>query len=431
MLNKIVQIFKIRDLRNKILFILGAFAVFRLMANIPIPGIDRQALSTLLQRNQMLGLLNVFTGGSLDNLSVVMLGLGPYITATVILQLLTMVFPQLEQLYKEEGEAGRQKFNQYGRILTVPLAMLQGFGMLTLFQRKGVIPHLPSLLLFTSILTITAGSMFLMWLGELISEKGIGNGVSLLIFAGIISSVPINILRAYTDITNPIKTPDTPGIPEYSIFSIVALLIISGVVLINEAKRNIPISYAKRVRGTKLYGGVSTYLPMSVNPAGVMPIIFALSILTFPGMIANFLTGFSGIIGRVAQSINIFLQNPLIYGILYFFLVVVFVYFYTAVTFDPQTVAENLQKTGGFVPGIRPGNSTAHYLSYILNRILLIGALFLGAIALMPSIIGGITKVRVFRFLIGGTSVLIVVSVILDTIRQINAQLQMREYETI
>jgi preprotein translocase subunit SecY len=423
---KILQIFKIRDLRNKILFVLGAFAIFRLMANIPIPGISTQELKRFFEQFQIFGLLNIFTGGSLDNLSIVMLGLGPYITATVILQLLTMVFPQLERLYREEGEVGRQKFNQYGRILTVPLAMLQGYGMLTLFQRQGVLPPLSPLLLFTSVLTITAGSVFLMWLGELISEKGIGNGVSLLIFAGIISSVPINVQRSYIDLRlNPDK------LPAYLLFFGMALLIIAAVVTINEARRNIPVSYAKRVRGTRLYGGVSTYLPVSINPAGVMPIIFALSILTFPGMIANFFTGFGGLIGQIAQSVNNFLQNPLVYGILYFFLVVVFVYFYTAVTFDPQTIAENLQKTGGFVPGIRPGSSTANYLSYILNRVLLVGALFLGAIALMPSIIGGVTKIMVFRFLIGGTSILIVVSVILDTVRQINAQLQMREYETI
>ena len=426
MLNKIIQIFKVRDLKNKILFVLGILAIFRLMANIPIPGISAEELKNFFEQFQLFGLLNIFTGGALDNLSIVMLGLGPYITATVILQLLTMIIPQLERYYREEGEAGRQKFNQYGRILTVPLAMLQGYGMLTLFQRQGVIKSLPPLLLFTSILTITAGALFLMWLGELISEKGIGNGVSLLIFAGIVSAVPVNVLQAYSDI----KT-DPSKIPGYLLFFGMALLIVAAVVLINEARRNIPISYAKRVRGTKMYGGVSTHLPLSVNPAGVMPIIFALSILLFPGMIANFFTGFGGLIGNIAQSINNFLQNPWVYGILYFLLVVVFVYFYTAVTFDPGAISENLQKTGGFIPGIRPGSSTANYLSYILNRVLLIGALFLGAIAIMPSIVGGITRVMVFRFLIGGTSLLIMVSVVLETMSQINVQLQMREYETI
>ena len=216
----------------------------------------------------------------------------------------------------------------------------------------------------------------------------------------------------------------------YLLFAIASIIITIAVVIINEARRNVPVSYAKRVRGHRMYGGAQTFLPMMVNPAGVMPIIFALSILLFPGMIANFLVDFGGVIGQIAQNINNFLQNPWAYGILYFFLVVVFVYFYTAVTFDPGTISENLQKTGGFIPGIRPGTSTAKYLSYILNRVLLIGALFLGAIAVMPSIVGGITNVMVFGFLIGGTSLLIVVSVILETVRQINAQLQMREYET-
>jgi preprotein translocase subunit SecY len=424
--SKFIQIFKIKDLRNKILFVLGAMAVFRLMANIPIPGISPEDLKTFFEQFQLFGLLNIFTGGALDKLSIVMLGLGPYITGTIILQLLTMIFPQLERLYREEGEAGRQKFNQYGRILTVPLAMLQGYAMLNLFQRQGVIGDLPPLTMFTSILTITAGSIFLMWLGELISEKGIGNGVSLLIFAGIVSSVPVNIRQVYLDIQL-----DPSRIPGYLIFFGMALLIVAAVVLINQARRNIPISYAKRVRGTKMYGGVSTFLPLSINPAGVMPIIFALSVLLFPGMIANFLTGFGGNIGNIAQSIANFLQNPWVYGILYFFLVVVFVYFYTAITFDPGNISENLQKSGGFIPGIRPGSSTASHLSYILNRVLLIGALFLGAIAVMPSIIGGITQVLVFQFLIGGTSLLIVVSVVLETVQQINTQLQMREYETI
>jgi len=424
--NKIIQIFKVRDLRNKILFVLGILAIFRLMANIPIPGISAEDLRVFFEQFQMFGLLNIFTGGALDKVSIIMLGLGPYITAVIILQLLTMIFPQLERLYREEGEAGRQRFNRYGRILTVPLAMLQGYAMLALFQRQGVIRPLSPLLLFTSILTITAGALFLMWLGELISEKGIGDGVSLLIFAGIVSSVPVSVRQVYFDLqTNPSK------ISAYLLFFSMSLLIIAGVVLINEARRNIPVSYAKRVRGTKVYGGVSTFLPLNVNPAGVMPIIFALSILTFPGMIANFLVGFGGTIGNIAQSISNSLQDPWVYGSLYFLLVVIFVYFYTAVTFDPKAISENLQKTGGFVPGIRPGTSTANHLSYILNRVLLIGALFLGVIAIMPSIIGGITKVMVFGFLIGGTSLLIVVSVVLETIRQINAQLQMREYETI
>lgn len=420
---KLIQIFKIRELRNKILFVLGVFAVFRLMASIPMPGINAENLKNFFNQFQMFGLLNVFTGGALDKLSVVMLGLGPYITAVIILQLLTMIFPQLEKMYREEGEAGRQKFNQYGRLMTVPLAMLQGYAMLALFQRQGVISALSPSLLFSSILTITAGTLFLMWLGELISEKGIGNGVSLLIFAGIIADFPNNIRQI-------LVTWDPAQVPSYLLFVGMALFIIAGVVVITEGRRNIPVSYAKRVRGTRIYGGVSTFLPLNINPAGVIPIIFALSILLFPGMIANFFVGTEGIIGNIAESVAAFFQNPWIHGIFYFLLVILFTYFYTAVTFDPKAISANLQKMGGFVPGIRPGGSTAKFIHYILNRVLLIGALFLGIIAVMPSIVGGITGVMVFRFLIGGTALLIVVSVVLETRRQINAQLQMREYET-
>jgi len=421
-LNKITQIFKIKDLRKKILFILAILLIFRVMANIPIPGVSAENLKEFFNQFQMFGLLNVFTGGALDKLSIIMLGLGPYITAVIILQLLTMIFPQLEQLYKEGGEAGRQRFNQYGRMLTVPFATLQGYGMLTLLQRQKVIGTLSLNLLLSSILTITAGSLFLMWLGELISEKGIGNGVSILIFAGIIARTPI-------EIRNMIVTFDASNIPSYLIFVALALVIIAGVVLINEGRRNIPVSYAKRVRGMKMYGGVSTYLPLNVNPAGVMPIIFALSILLFPGMIANFLQGSPGMVGSIAKSVGNIFQNLWVYGILYFLLTFLFTYFYTAVTFDPKTISSNLQKMGGFVPGIRPGSSTAGFLKYILNRVLFIGALFLGSIAVMPSIIQGVTGVKTFQFLIGGTALLIVVAVVLEITKQINAQLQMHEYE--
>ena len=420
---KIIQIFKVRDLRKKIIFVLAVFAIFRLMANIPMPGVNADNLRRFFEQFQAFGLLNIFTGGALDRFSIVMLGLGPYITAVIILQLLTMIFPQLEKMYKEEGEAGRQKFNQYGRILTVPLAVLQGYAMLSLFQRQNVISHLSSIQLFNSLLTVTAGTIVLMWLGELITEKGIGNGVSLLIFAGIIARFPSSIRQMAI-------TWDPARFPSYLLFLVMSFIIIAGVVLINEARRNVPISYAKRVRGMKMYGGVSTYLPMNVNPAGVMPIIFALSILLFPRMIANFFIGSPGMIGSIAKVTADFLQNGWVNGIFYFILVVLFTYFYTAVTFDPKAISENLQKMGGFVPGIRPGESTANFIHYILNRVLLIGALFLGTIAVMPSIVGGITGVMNFNFLVGGTSLLIVVSVVLETVRQIKAQLQMREYET-
>ncbi|XOB41044.1 MAG: preprotein translocase subunit SecY [Candidatus Nealsonbacteria bacterium] len=421
--DQVIQLFKIKDLRNKILFVLGVFALFRIMANIPIPGINPENLKSFFEQFQVLGLLNLFTGGALERLSIVMLGLGPYITATIILQLLTMIFPQLEELYRESGEEGKKKFEQYGRILTVPLAVLQAFSMLTLFTKQGIIAEFGFAAKISAILTITAGSVFLMWLGELISEKGIGNGVSLLIFAGIIADFPRNIGQM-------IAVYEPSMLASYLIFFVMALLIIAGVVLINEARRNIPISYAKRVKGRMVYGGSSTYLPLSVNPAGVMPIIFALSILTFPSMITSFFTGAGGFLGRISQLVEGFFNNIWAYGLTYFALVFVFTYFYTLITFEPKSIADNLKKMGGFVPGIRPGESTAKFLEFVLNRILPVGALFLGLVALMPTIIQVITNIAVFSFLVGGTSILILVSVALETMREIEAQLEMREYET-
>jgi len=420
---KILFLFKNKELRNKFLFVIFLFVVFRLAANIPIPGIGSENLRKFFDQNQVFGLLNLFTGGALSNFSIVLLGLGPYITATIILQLLTMIFPALEKLYKEEGETGRQKFNQYSRLLTIPLAAFEGYGMLTVFSRQGIISGLSWPVMISAILTITAGAMFLMWIGEIISEQGMGNGISLLIFAGIVARMPINIFQTFV-------TFDPSKIPSYLAFIVLSVVIIAGVVLITEARRNIPVSYAKRVRGMKMYGGTSTYLPLSVNPAGVIPIIFALSILLFPGMIASYFGTYSGMVGSVATNIGALFNNVWLHGVLYFLLVILFTYFYTAVTFDPKTIAENLQKMGGFVPGIRPGKSTADFMKHILNRVLFTGAIFLGLIAILPSIVAGLTGVTGFAFLVGGTSLLIVVSVVLDTVRQINAQLQMREYET-
>ena len=278
---KIIQIFKIKDLRKKILFVLMILVIFRIAANIPVPGIDAERLRQFFGANQLFGLLNIFTGGAMENMSIVMLGLGPFITATIIMQLLTMIFPQLEALYKEEGEAGRQKFNQYARMLTVPLAALQSYGMLVLLSRQNILGALSSPQWIISISIITAGALFLMWLGELISEKGIGNGVSLLIFAGIVAQVPISVREI-------VIAYDPSKIPSYLAFLVLALVITASVVYITEGRRNIPVSYAKRIRGRRMYGGVSTYLPLNVNPAGVIPIIFALSIMLFPGLVANF-----------------------------------------------------------------------------------------------------------------------------------------------
>ncbi|PJA64449.1 MAG: preprotein translocase subunit SecY [Candidatus Portnoybacteria bacterium CG_4_9_14_3_um_filter_40_10] len=419
---KILQIFKIPELRNKILFVLGAFLVFRITANIPVPGIDISKLRSFFEGNQLFGLLNLFTGGAMSNFSVAMLGLGPYITALIIMQLLTMIFPGLEQLYKEEGEAGRQKFNQYARLATVPLAALQSYAMIGILRNQQVIGFLSTFQLFTTILVITAGTVFLMWIGELISEKGIGNGVSLLIFAGIVARFPSSFRQTLT-------TWDPTKIPSYLGFVVIGLLVIVGVVIITEGRRNIPVSYAKRIRGNRMYGGVSTYLPMNVNPAGVIPIIFALSIMLFPGMIGNFFANASTPwIAHIARFLrDVFTRGQFIYSIVYFVLVLLFTYFYTAVTFDPKNIAENLQKMGGFIPGIRPGKPTSDFLNFILNRVLLVGAIFLGVIAIAPNIVQGATGVTTFA--VGGTSILIVVAVVLETIRQIDSQLTMREYE--
>lgn len=422
MWQKFLQIFKVKELRNKILFVLAVFVIFRLVANIPVPGIDAERLRSFFEGNQLFGLLNMFTGGAMSNLSIAMLGMGPYITAVIIMQLLTMIFPRLEAIYKEEGEAGRQKFNQYGRILTIPLAALQGYSMIMLLRAQQVVGAITVWQLASTILTITAGTVFLMWLGELISEKGIGNGVSLLIFAGIVAAFPSNLRQI-------LFNWDPANIPSYAAFIIIGLAVIVGVVIITEGRRNIPVSYAKRVRGNKVYGGVSTYLPLNVNPAGVMPIIFALSFLLLPGMIGSFLANAkTAWVAAAARFLrDMFQDGDIVYSVIYFLLVVLFTYFYTAVTFDPKNISTNLQKMGGFVPGIRPGKPTTDFLNFILNRVLLVGAVFLGVIAIAPNIVKAATGITAFQ--IGGTSILIVVSVVLETIRQIESQLVMRDYE--
>jgi preprotein translocase subunit SecY len=404
-MERFLKIFKIRDLRNKILFILALLVVFRLAAAIPIPGVDPVRLKEFFQDNQLFGLISTFTGGGLDSFSVAMLGLGPYITASIIMQLLTMIFPSLEQMYKYEGEAGRQKFNQYARILTVPLAILQGYAFMMILARQNVLGNMTLFDWISSLIVIAAGSVFLMWLGELISEKNLGNGVSLLIFAGIVARFPSGLKQTAL-------VYSSQHFFSYVAFVIVALIVIAGVAYLTEAQRNIPINYARRIRGFKVLGGVSTYLPMRVNNAGVMPIIFALSILLFPGMIANFLSGSKiTFIANIARTIGNFLQNQVVYGVLYFLLVILFTYFYTAITFDP---------------GIRPGPSTAQFLLHLLNRVTLVGAVFLGVIAILPQIVRGATGITAFT--VGGTSILIVVSVVLETMKAIDAQLSMYEY---
>ena len=402
------------------MFILAVLVIFRLVSNIPVPAVDASRLREFFAQNQFFGLISTFTGGSLSALSIGMLGLGPYITASIIMQLLTMIFPSLEQMYKYEGEMGRMKFNQYSRLLTVPLAALQGYGFLVLLSRQGVIGSLALIDWASAISVIIAGSVFMMWLGELITEKNLGNGVSILILAGIAAGFPGSLRQT-------VFSYDPSQLFTYAGFIIVALAVIVGVVYITEAQRNIPINYARRIRGMRVYGGVSTYLPMRVNNAGVIPIIFALSILLFPGMVANFLAGSgNAFVSRMAAFVNSFLQSYGWYSLFYFLLVVLFTYFYTAVTFDPKSIADNIQKQGGYVPGIRPGPMTAQFLNYLLNRVTLVGAVFLGVIAILPNLVQSFTGITAFT--VGGTSILIVVSVALEVMKQVDAQLSMYEY---
>jgi preprotein translocase subunit SecY len=419
-LNKFNLILSERNLRNRILFVVAALAVFRLGASIPIPGVEVFQLERFLAENQFLGLLNVFSGGGLSTLSIFMLGVGPYITASIIMQLLTFVFPSLKQLFHEEGEAGRRKVAQYSRLLTVPLAVVQGLSLLVLLERQGVLMNLTMFDRVTNIFVVVAGSLLVTWIGELITEFGIGNGVSLLIFAGIVSRFLPTLMQLWL-------TFDTAQAPMYLVFALVALIIVAAVVFVTEAERPIPVTYAKRVRGMKMYGGMSTYLPIRVNNAGVMPIIFALSILLFPQMIFGFLAGYDNeFISNAASFINSLLNNNWLYAGLYFLLVFAFTYFYSAVTFDPEAISTNLQKNGAFIPGVRPGRSTAEYLSKILTRLTLIGAIFLGFVAVLPILLRSLTGIASLS--IGGTSLLIVVSVAIEFVKQIDAQVSMREY---
>ena len=419
----LINLWKNKTLRKKIIFVLAVMACFRLLANIPVPGVDTTQLEEFFSQNQMLGLLNVFSGGALSQFSVVMLGLGPYITAVIALQLATMIFPALEKLHKEGGEAGKKKFNRYGRWLTAPLAVLSGYGMLSLLQHQGVIGTLSASTLTAYLATVTAGALLLMWLGELITEQGIGNGVSLLIFAGIVARTPVYLNQMLVGW-------DVSHLGSYFLFFVVALVMIALVVLVNEARRNVPVSYSKRVRGSRMYGGTSTYLPIPLNPAGVMPIIFAMALLMFPQMAGQVVANWGSWGAAITNGVNAFLANPWLYNIAYFLLVVGFAFFYTQVTFDPEKIADNLQKAGGFIPGIRPGKPTTQQLKSILYRCLFVGAIFLGLVAVMPSLIQGATGLTGFAFLIGGTALLIMVSVVLETMRQIKAQMKVREYDS-
>jgi preprotein translocase subunit SecY len=422
MYESLLNAFRAPDIRRRILFVLGILIVFRALAHVPVPGADPAALQNFFNNNALFGLLDLFSGGGLSRFSVVGLGVNPYINASIIMQLMTGVIPSLQALQRE-GEYGRNRINQYTRYLSVPLAMLQSYGFLALLNSQGVLTtdfNLASFATLTQILTLTAGSVLLMWLGELITEKGIGNGISFIIFAGIVSRVPSGILRFL----------ESPNVVQGLVFGIFAIVAVAAIVFITEGQRRIPVQYASRVRGRRMYQGGTTFLPLRVNQAGVIPIIFAVSILLFPSQIAGYFTS-SDI--EVVKNVATFIvntfgpQRPLIYGSMYFFLTVGFTYFYTAFTFKPDETAEQLRKNGGFIPGIRPGRPTQDYLARVVNRITVAGALFLGTIAVMPFVIGLFFPGT--SLALGGTSLLIVVSVVVETMKQLEAQLLMRSYE--
>ncbi len=420
-LSPFIHSWRTPELRRKILFTAALFVVFRLFAHIPTPGVDTTKLAQLFSQNQFLGLLDIFSGGTLVNFSVLALGINPYINASIIMQLLTIVFPSLEELQKE-GDYGREKINQYTRLLTIPLAAGQAIGMYALLRNQGIVSHSDPLTIITVIVTMVAGTVLVMWLGELITEFGIGNGISLLIFAGIVGRLPISLGQLFAGAT-------AESSMSIVLMAVLGVIVVAATVYINEAVRRIPVQYARRVRGNKVYGGGTSYLPLRVNQAGVIPIIFAVSMVLIPSLLGGFLQQVNQ---PVLMAIGKFLTaafnpNGIWYNLLYFLFVIGFTYFYTAITFNPTKIASEIQKYGGFIPGIRPGNPTSQYLNYILTRITLAGALFLGVIAIFPSIARGTTGMT--TLLIGGTGVLIVVSVVLETVKALEAQLVMRNYE--
>ena len=421
MFDSLLQAFRAPDIRRRILFVAFILIVFRFLAHVPVPGVDRAQLAAFFESNPLFGLLDLFSGGGLSTFSVVGLGLNPYINASIIMQLMTGVVPRLQALSRE-GEYGRNKINQYTRYLSVPMALLQAYGFLALLNSQGVITSGFDLSRFetvTQIITLTAGAIVLMWLGELITEKGIGNGISFIIFAGIVSQVPTAIVRFF----------ESPDLASGVIFVIIGVAAVAAIIYIQEGQRRIPVQYASRVRGRRMYQGGSTFLPLRVNQAGVIPIIFAVSILLFPSQIAQyFTTSQVGLVADISRGIVAFFQDTRIYALLYFLLTVGFTYFYTAFTFKPDETAEQLRKNGGFIPGIRPGRPTQDYLARVVFRITIAGAFFLGIVAVAPFVVSAILP-NLGGLALGGTGLLIVVSVVVETLKQIEAQLMMRNYE--
>ena len=422
MFDSLLNAFRAPDIRRRLLYVLGILVVFRFLAHVPVPGVDQTQLAQYLQSNALFGVLDLLSGGGLSSFSVVALGVNPYINASIIMQLMTGVVPSLQSLQRE-GEYGRNKINQYTRYLAVPMALLQSYGFLALLNSQGILSSgfdLSNGATLTQIATLTAGSLTLMWLGELITEKGIGNGISFIIFAGIVS-------RAPTAIGGFLSTPNLPLVIG---FALIAIISVAVIIYIQEGQRRIPIQYASRVRGRRMYQGGQTFLPLRVNQAGVIPIIFAISILLFPQQIASYFTGseVTWVAGTARGIVEFFNPRSLIYVGLYFLLTVGFTYFYTAFTFKPDDTAEQLRKNGGFIPGIRPGRPTADYLARVVTRITIAGALFLGIVATLPTLLGIIFP-SLSGIALGGTGLLIVVSVIVETMKQIEAQLLMRNYE--
>lgn len=421
LLETIVKIFKVKELRGKILFTAFVFFVFRVFVFVPVPGVDLESIKRLFGENQLLSLLDIFSGGTLANFSVMSLGLNPYINASIIMQLLQMVFPKLEELAKE-GESGREKINQYTRYLTVPLTVIQSFGMYILLLNSQIIARLDPITLISLVFTMTTGTILLMWFGELISQKGVGNGISMIIFAGIVGRLPIGLAQQ-------VSVFDPSQMKNLIIFVVMALLVVVSIVIVTEARRPIKVHYSRRAQ-EGAPSAVSSYIPLRVNQAGVIPIIFAVSLILLPTTFARFFERSPNVaIANFAQSLQrLFSPDQILYNVTYFLLVVAFTYFYTTVAFNTKQISEMLMKQGGFLPGIRPGSPTKSYLDFVSLRITLFGAIFLGLIAILPSIGQSLTGIQ--TLLIGGTGLLIVVAVILETSKKIESQLVMRNYDT-
>ena len=412
---------KIPEIRKSILTVLVLIFIYRLFAHIPLPGIDNESLKSLFSSNQLLGLVNLFSGGSLSRFSLATVGLGPYITASIIMQMLVSIVPSLEELSKE-GMYGYEKINKYTKFLTLPIALLQSFGIYFLFARQGLITINNPLETGVTIISLMAGSFVLMWLGDLITEQNIGQGISILILASILSGLPASFQSFLLAL-------QSGNLFNIGFFIVMAIFVVAGVVMVDLAVRKIEIAYASSSTATHQYQG-SSFLPLKVNQAGVIPIIFAVSLVLLPSFLGNYFTQAGGSLSNLGYFlIDNFQTTSFLYNALYFSLVVLFTFFYTAFTFNPDKIADDLKSRGGFIPGIRPGKATARYLNRILTRITLIGAVFLGLIAILPNIVSSVLGIS--SLAIGGTSVLIVVSVIIESMRQIESQVVMREYDKI